>query len=363
MGYIDCDAHLWETGHTWDFLDPAERDYRPVTLRMVDSGIETFAVSDQRLPRGDRVQPMDPDKYHAIYPAGADNLDDVPARLAHLDRLGIDVQVLFSTFFIQANFTRPLVEASLVRSWNRWMAERTADSGGRLRWACRVPLLMPERAFEEMEFAKAHGATAIHVQGQAHGMVLDDEYLDPIWAKAQDLDLAVGVHVGLDATIAHRDPRSTLTMVTQVAVAFHRLAVSNLSERFPRLRWSFVESGSSWIPFALQEAARGTNIMLRRLDDNTEIETGLLERKNLYVACQIEDDLPYIVRFAGENNLIVGTDYGHLDIGADVNAAAIIANRTDLPPGVARKIVDDNGRRLHGIDPSFTPSELATSTV
>src|SRR5262245_25791820 len=116
----------------------------------MDTGIESFTACDQRLPRGDRVPGMgQPDKYHEIYPPGAPTLDDVPARLEHLDRLGIDVQVLFSTFFIQSNFSRPLVEAALARSWNRWMAERTADSGGRLRWACRVPLLMQDRAFEE----------------------------------------------------------------------------------------------------------------------------------------------------------------------------------------------------------------------
>jgi predicted TIM-barrel fold metal-dependent hydrolase len=242
------------------------------------------------------------------------------------------------------------------------MADRTAESGGRLRWSLRAPLRTMDRAFEEMEFGKEHGATGIQVQGQIHGMVVDDEYLDPFYAKAQDLDLVVNFHVGLDTTISQRDARNNLPGITQVVVAFHRLAVSDLAERFPRVRWAFVEAGASWLPFALTEAGRGTEIMLRRLDDHTGIEQGLLERKNLYVGTQLDDDIPYLLDYSGEDNLIVGTDYGHLDIGADMEALEVIAQRDDVKDDVARKIVDENGRRLHGIDPAFRPSDAVVLT-
>jgi uncharacterized protein len=125
--------------------------------------------------------------------------------------------------------------------------------------------------------------------------------------------------------------------------------MSTLPERFPGLRWTFLEAGCSWLPFVLQEAARGTDLMLRRNDDNTEVEQGLLARKNFFVTCQVEDDLPYLLRYAGPDNLIVGTDYGHLDVGADLHAHHILASRTDVAPEVLAKILDDNGRRLLGV--------------
>ena len=28
MGYIDCDTHVVENQHTWDYLDPDERELR-----------------------------------------------------------------------------------------------------------------------------------------------------------------------------------------------------------------------------------------------------------------------------------------------------------------------------------------------
>jgi hypothetical protein len=37
----------------------------------------------------------------------------------------------------------------------------------------------------------------------------------------------------------------------------------------------------------------------------------LLSEQNLF-GCQADDDLPYLLQYSGENNLVHGTDYGHL---------------------------------------------------
>ena len=40
----------------------------------------------------------------------------------------------------------------------------------------------------------------------------------------------------------------------------------------------------------------------------------------MFVTCENTDDLPYIVQQAGEDCLVIGTDYGHTDISSDVDA-------------------------------------------
>ena len=37
---IDSDAHVMETEHTWDFLDPGDEEYRPILL--APTGDERF---------------------------------------------------------------------------------------------------------------------------------------------------------------------------------------------------------------------------------------------------------------------------------------------------------------------------------
>ena len=58
---------------------------------------------------------------------------DVDARLRHMDEVGVDIQVLHTSFFIRRVADRPEVEVALTRSYNRWLADVTRHSNGRLR--------------------------------------------------------------------------------------------------------------------------------------------------------------------------------------------------------------------------------------
>jgi predicted TIM-barrel fold metal-dependent hydrolase len=62
------------------------------------------------------------------------------------------------------------------------------------------------------------------------------------------------------------------------------------------------------------------------------------------------------LQFTGAGHLVHGTDFGHLDLGSDPNGLHLVANRKDVDPEVTAKIVDDNARRLYGIDPGFRPA-------
>src|SRR5215510_7992530 len=65
-------------------------------------------------------------------PQEARELDNVALRLQHLDTLGIDVQVLHNTLWIEQVAQWPDTEAALCRSWNRWLAEVWQQGQGRL---------------------------------------------------------------------------------------------------------------------------------------------------------------------------------------------------------------------------------------
>jgi predicted TIM-barrel fold metal-dependent hydrolase len=69
----------------------------------------------------------------------------------------------------------------------------------------------------------------------------------------------------------------------------------------------------------------------------------------MYVTCENSDDLGYIVKEAGEDNLVIGTDYGHTDTSSDVDAIRIFRERTDLTEDVKKKILSDNSRALYAL--------------
>ena len=49
---------------------------------------------------------------------------------------------------------------------------------------------------------------------------------------------------------------------------------------------------------------------------------------------------------------MIGTDYSHADQSAEIQALDVIEQRgkkEEIPPSVARKILDDNPRRFYGL--------------
>ena len=99
---IDADAHVIETERTWDYLEPLEQKYRPQLFYSKDDGNQQYWVIDGKI-RGFRFPTLNEQQLRELSqktgrnletPQAARELDDVELRLQHMDRLGIDIQVL-----------------------------------------------------------------------------------------------------------------------------------------------------------------------------------------------------------------------------------------------------------------------------
>jgi predicted TIM-barrel fold metal-dependent hydrolase len=70
----------------------------------------------------------------------------------------------------------------------------------------------------------------------------------------------------------------------------------------------------------------------------------------LFVACQTDDDLPYVLKYAGENCLMIGSDYGHADNASELLALARLKENGVIDPRVIDKILFTNPARFYGLD-------------
>lgn len=318
-------------------------------------------MQDQRVIRNDGISPHLSEPRRSLFPPGTKGLSDVPARLRAMDRLGVDVQVLFPSLWLNVGVRDPIIEMALKRSYNRWIAAATEPAHGRLRWMVNVPTGDIEAACEELEFGSQHGAAGAFLLGELNGRHVAHPSLFPLYEKAEQLGLVVGFHVGVANTdVLHRYPggQKAWDIIAPCTYAFYALLVNEVPARFPALRWGFFEAGAAWVPWMLQEAARIDENGMRS-DRDWRAECDVLQRNNMYVACQIDDDLPYLITRMGAENLVCGTDWGHVDFGSDPAAHRLLAARTDLDEGVRAQIVNTNGRDLFGIDVEFTPSDDA----
>lgn len=378
MGFIDCDSHVAESEATWEYFDPAELEFRPVVVKGSMPGAREAPDPTKPLKGG---QFSDLWLVHGawvgVFPADAvvrDNgnrydpatiqLSDPSRRIAELDALGIDVQLLQTTMFLAVEIDHPLAEAAIKRSWNRWMAERVADSGGRLVWTAEVPTGMLERAFEELDFAKAHGAVGVHLHGVEHGLYLDDPYFRPLLARMQDLDLTVVGHIGRPMSqssglfpIGRQFPTFASFiehMASPMAIGWTVL-MSDLHKRYPRLRFCLNEIGASWTHYVEYQLRR---ITASAIDFQLQPpDVSAFEERNIFISCFADEDLPTLTRLLGDSVLTCGTDYAHNDSSSQLVGHRTISDRVDISAELARRIVDLNGRKAFGLDPSFRPSD------
>jgi len=353
MRAIDADTHIDETEQTWEYLDEADHRFKPIAFELVEG--EPVGPGDGRRHRlwliagNARLRRFRSDQLTGTTRETRELLD-VDARLRHMDELGIEVQALYPTTFLHTATDRPEVELALCRSYNRWLADRTASSGGRLRWVALTPLLSMDKAVEGLRFARDHGACGVMKKGvECDDRSASDPYFFPLYEEAERLDLPICIHQGIGnpGITNAADPPAKVAQLN-VLSAFNALASAGIPDMFPGLRFGFIEAGASWIPYLIKEAGmRG-----KAVQASYDFKTGFLAHNRFYVTCDTEDDIAYLLNFGAEDYLMIGTDYSHVDQSAEMRAHSVImdmANRGDFSVTVADKIVGENARTFYGL--------------
>lgn len=376
MGFIDCDSHVLENEDTWSYLAANELQYKPFKVQM--PAAPPGAVKRAPAPpvsiwlvQDTWVTAAPPDgnmrRNANIYEDGVANLTNVAGRIEDMDSLGIDVQLLLSTFYLGVELDNPAAEVALSRSYNRWLAEHIEPQyRDRLPWAVRAPMRSIPDAIKALDFGKANGAAGIQVRGLEHGLYLSDPYFDPIWQHVNDLEMAVFVHLGdatrrIDNQPLGRTISSPAAMTRQLfplMAGFHAILTTDFERRFPNIRWGFLEGGATWAPTIVRLDTRLRSSAEEFLTLNP-ISHDALEEKQLFITIEADDPLDQLKEVLGESVFATGTDYGHNDRGTELGAHTFIAGRTDVSSAFSRKVVDSNGRRLLGVKDSFTPAPKA----
>ena len=353
---IDADAHVVETERVWDYLDGGDRKYRPLLVTAPDNPRRQIWMLDgenlgPKFPSPDDAESAEHLKRfgrEVATPVEARELSDVTRRLAHMDALGIDIQILFNSLWITPLTSRPDAEIALSWAWNRWLAEVWQLAQNRLRWTCVIPALTPAKAVEQIQFAKEHGAVGVCMRPFERDRIMTDAFYYPIYEEAERLDLPITVHLAngspeLFKLLTHEAGGGFSTFRVPTVTACYALIMSEIPQLFPKLRWGFIEVSSQWVPWVVHEAMR------RSFGSARPKSKSCLKECNIYVSTQSDDDFPYVISYAGEDNLVIGTDYGHGDTSSELNAIARFKANDRITAEVKRKILFDNPRRFYGL--------------
>ncbi len=361
MRIIDADTHIDETEETWEHMRENDLCYKPTTAYPANPDPKLPPTRYWMIDSKRQIRFIRSDEQTGTTVATRELLD-VKARLRHMDELDTDVQVIYPTLFLMEATEKPEINSALRHSYNRWLAEKCSQSAGRLRWICLPPLQNMAEAIRELRWATEHGACGALKKGDREaGKYPADPYFEPFYAEAEKLDLSICIHTGSgipDFSSAREFSHGQFMRTKAAAInGVIGLVLHNVPQRYPKLRFGCIEAGASWVPFVAydlrRQQARLAPAESRVLGiPASELAPDLFRANRIYVTCQVDEDLPYILQHIGEDNLMIGSDYTHRDPSKEHDFPKLLeerAERGEIPKTAVQKILYDNPKGFYGL--------------
>ena len=242
-------------------------------------------------------------------------VEDLPARLAEMDRMGIDMQVLslsVGQYFFWAE--RDLADR-IVRLQNEKLTDVSAAHPDRFVPLGAVALQFPDLAAEQLEHAvRTLGHRGCMVTASVDGGELSDPRFHPFWAKAEELDAVVFIHPrGFPEAESRLAGKGFLANIIgnplETTVALAHLIYEGTMDRFPGLK-IVAAHGGGYLPSYIGRFDHGHNS-----DDRGG--RGAEDKKPSEYLRQIYFDtlvyntgnLGHLIGECGIGQLVLGTDH------------------------------------------------------
>lgn len=360
---FDSDGHVLEPLSAWSGLPD---DQRPQVHRDA-VGLDHVTVGGQEIltvslgllgtPGSKMSDLAHSTTLEEAQPGGFDPV----LRLADLDTEGIDIAVLYPS--VGLNFwavTDAAAAVALARAYNDWLASYCAAAPDRLFGAAMVPMQDPVAAAEELRRAHVElGFPAAFVRpNPINGKVVADPSHEPVWQTAEELGVVIGIHEGssvaIDTLGLSRAPFNPLVHHAmshpfEMMMTCAQLMAFGVMERHPTLKFAFLESGGSWLPFwmwRLEEQLHGFGDWCPEM----KLEPAEYFARQCWISFEIDEDpLPALVPFVGEDRIIWGSDYPHHDSTFPGAVDRLRRTIAPLSAEVQAKILGANASALYGV--------------
>ena len=168
-----------------------------------------------------------------------------------------------------------------------------------MRWVTVLPLRSVDNSIEQMHEAKSNGAAGVFFSGIVGSLTLNDPHFYPIYGEAEKLGLPICVHtgqssrhindffdLGLNGTFA----ASQLPPV----IGFRDLVAGEIPEKFPGLKFGFLEASASWVPYLYHHLKRSAGPRPSFPNARWKHVSGrdLFRDYRIYVACEADETSP-----------------------------------------------------------------------
>ncbi len=378
---ISTDGHTIEPPHLWEtYLPKRFHDRMPRLVKDPKGGDAwelvpgappmPLGLVTNRGEHGKRYEELE--WYGETYADMRAGAYDGAARLAEQRLDGVDAEVLFpsqrtmGTFMAQADDDYHLAG---VEAYNQWMHDEFAAADpNRLVGLYQMPCVDIDTSVAKLEEAQGLGARGVILSAFPSGNPRLSEADDPFWAAAEQSQLPLHIHGGLnlaggrqrgDARAARDSGRAAAFLdklpdlqtmggaVAQASAFMSNLIYSEMFDRFPGLTCVAVECGAGWVPNWLEHMddhwwrnRTWTGSQLKMLPSD-------YFRRNWKMTFIREPFAMAVRHWIGVDNLMWSTDYPHHRHDWPYSRRIIAETMVGVPADERQKMLCDNARGLY----------------
>lgn len=324
---VDVDSHHYEQScyrEVAKYIDNpnVKRIFDTYTLGAIQTSILPGNLGDRNVAgriRSEQIEDWE-------YPTPPEGVHTVAwTMLESMRAMGIDYTILFPTPMLVLGVTpQSDLEVELARAYNRWLTREVLPHSPAIKSMLYLPLSNPEACVEFIEeFGDDPGVIGFLVTCVRYQPIWENRFMK-VFAALNERGLPLAFHSAPHWGDRPFEQLNSFLGVHALGFPFYamiqmtNIMLNGLPERFPDLRYIFIEAGIAWLPFMI---ARFDNEYLMRMS-----EAPLLTKtpgdyiRDFYFSSQPLERIEnpkwmgtILEMINAENRLLYSSDYPHQD--------------------------------------------------
>lgn len=234
-------------------------------------------------------------------------------RLADMNSLGVDVQVLSTNAYFYNYDKDAKVVAAMDVEANDYVAQLTKDHPDRFAGFCNLPMQDVKAATAELE----RGVTKLGLKGAMIGDHVNFKNFDekgflPFWKAAEQLGAVILVHQGGETTVSSRTSKyhlpNTIGNLADRAVTFASLVFGGVIDACPDLKVCLCHGGG-YTCYGIGRMDRGWQVRQEARANIQQPPSAYLDRFYYDCLTHSEEALRFLIDSVGIDRVVFGTDW------------------------------------------------------
>ncbi len=366
---ISADSHIFEPPDLWTSRVERRLTERVPQLAHGDDGYWWYCDGHKLVGLSSGAQAgvrfEDPSKL-----SPTDELENVrqggfvpKEHVADMEKDGISVGVLYPTvgLFVYWVPDSHLV-TTLFKVYNDWLAEFCGEYPEQLAGVGLLNVDDVAEGIAELERCAELGFVGCMIPvSPPPERTYDSPEYEPLWARAQALQMPLSLHIATNRTPPGQDPPD----VNQLDPAFWcntdyrvrqslaHMILSGVFERHPNLRVGSVEMDIAWVPYFMDRLDNAYTQRIRRpswYQFKEDMLPSDYARRNVFFSFQDDAIGIQLREHIGVDNLLWGSDYPHIESTFPRSRQILDDILSDCSEEEKAKIVGGNAARLYRLD-------------